>query len=168
MCLFFFLNGKFSRYRYIPTPRIRTPWDVEINTTTIPPPGSTVGPLSRSPGLRLAGRTGRCCSCRSATGTKRLAAEVAESWDDKRKKPQGNTLGKWIFFQASLYNHPQMKGISYKNTVWFFGVPGGSVGEILRLEGEETSKFEVWGRLRGAQFFFSGTPKKLGRNMKNC
>ena len=37
------------------------------------------------------------------------------------------------------------------------------------MEGEETSKFEVWGRLQGvALFFFSGTrKKKLGRNMNN-
>lgn len=94
-----------------------------FNTTKRPsPPGSTKGPLSRSPGLRLAGRAGRCCSCRSATGTKRLATEVADACLAKRNNPKQYRLGMDIF-QGMAENHPQMKGIPTKNLL-IFGVRG--------------------------------------------
>lgn len=140
-CAYFFLkNGKFSRYRYIPGC---------FSTQQNDHPRR----VRQKDRFREVRAFASLAELEGAAAVDRQRAQSA--WRRKllmlawrRETTPSSTVWGWIFFKAWPKIIPKWKEFLQK-TCWFLG-------------------FEVWGRLQGAPFFFSGTPKKLGRNMKNC
>ena len=158
MCLFFLKNDKLSRYRYIPTPRIRTPW-MFFNTTKRPSP-----PGRQKDRFREVRAFASLAELEGAAAVDRQRAQSA--WRRKLlmlgKKPLGNG---YLKEASPWFSSPNLKGIPYKK-LFDFWVSRGYVGKFLDWRGKKprSSRFgDVFGAFR---FFFRNAKKAWEKHEK--